>query len=48
MYRHRFVSCNPALGAFLQGELKRQKMLAQEFEKACGISKAKLAIIKKG
>lgn len=48
MYRHYFVSCNPAFGAFLRGELKRQGVKAQEFEKACGISKAKLSIIKKG
>lgn len=48
MYRHEFVYCNPAFGAFLRDELKRQKMLAREFEKACGISKAKLSIIKKG
>lgn len=48
MFTHHFVSCNPAFGAFLRDELKRQSMLAQEFEKACGISKAKLAILKKG
>lgn len=48
MFKHHFVSCNPAFGEFLRGELKRQQMQAQEFEKACGISKAKLAILKKG
>lgn len=48
MYKHAFVYCNPAFGAFLQGELNRQMISAREFEKACGISKAKLSIIKKG
>ena len=48
MFKHSFVSCNPAFGEFLREELKRQSMRAQEFEKACGISKAKLAILKKG
>lgn len=48
MFKHEFVSCNPAFGAFLREELKRQQMLAREFEKACRISKAELAIIKKG